>query len=64
MTVDDRPTFREYQTNLFIKIGDYMTLCPDLYNDLLVLYDETRNADTLEQLYSINDEVDILVENC
>jgi len=64
VTVDDRPTFREYQTNLFIKIGDYMTLCPDLYNDLLVLYDETRNADTLEQLYSINDEVDILVENC
>jgi len=64
VSIDDRPTFREYQTNLLIKIGDFISLCPDLYNELLILYDETRNANTLEQLYSINDEVDILVENC
>lgn len=58
------PTFREYQTNLLIKIIDYIYLCPGLYNELFVLYKETETATTLEQLYAINDEVDILVENC
>ena len=64
VTKDIQPTFREYQTNLLIKIIDFIYLCPGLYNELFVLYKETENATTLEQLYAINDEVDILVENC
>jgi len=59
-----RISFTTYQKNLTIKITDYISLCPYLYNDLLNLYFETETATTLEQLYTINDEVDILVENC
>jgi hypothetical protein len=59
-----RISFTTYKQNLITRIIDYIYLCPDLYNDLLNLYFETETATTLEQLYDINNEVDILVENC
>ena len=64
VTADLKPTFREYQTNLLIKINDYLYLFPNCYNDLFVYYEETQNANDLDELYTINRDVDILVENC
>ena len=64
VSIDDKPSFREYQTNLLIKIGEFISLCRDLKNELLIFFYKTRKATTLDELYTINDEVDILVENC
>jgi hypothetical protein len=60
VTADEGSSYRDYQNYLLRKIGELISLNHDLYDVLIILYYDTRNAPSKAELYTINAQVDDL----